>query len=158
MVAKITPCLLGLGSNIGDRERFLQEAWKLIGEIPEVNLLQISSYYVTDPVGGPLNQEKFLNAVGKIETNLKPQVLLCRLQRIERDLGRLRMVHWGPRTIDIDILLFGKSEMNTETLMIPHPRMAERHFVLEPAVEIAPDFPYGHTGLTVQELWNRLKL
>jgi 2-amino-4-hydroxy-6-hydroxymethyldihydropteridine diphosphokinase len=124
---------LGLGSNLGDRAANLAAARERLAPIKRA-----SSIYETEPREMP-NQPWFLNQVIEIETDLFPKQLLARTQKIERDLGRKRTVDKGPRTIDIDILLFGESVIHTAELEIPHPRLAERRFVLEPLAEIAPD-------------------
>ncbi len=126
---------LGLGSNVGDRCRHLHEAVLLLQEHRDIEVEDISSIYETDPVGYT-EQDKFLNLVIKISTNLKPKELLQIMQNIEHLLGRTREIHWGPRTIDLDILLYNQENIETESLIVPHPRMFERAFVLIPLLEI----------------------
>ncbi len=128
---------IGLGSNLGDRAAHIQTAIDLLQEMGTV-ILKCSKIIETDPVGGPA-QNKFLNAVVKIETPLSPFKLLSQCQRIEQRLGRVRDIHHGPRTIDLDILLYDQLLVDTQSLRIPHPRMLERNFVLEPLKEIEPD-------------------
>ena len=141
--------LLGLGSNLGDRQETLLAAWSELGELPEVETVRISRLIETQAVGGPADQPNHLNAVGLIRTTLAPQRLLNVLHDIERRFGRVRTELWGPRTLDLDILLFGDLIVKTGTLTIPHPEMLRRDFVMEPAVEIAPDFVHPETNLSL---------
>jgi len=126
---------LSLGSNLGDRENYLIEAVRKISEIDEIKITKISNIYETEPVGY-LEQGKFLNMALKLYTELKPLKLLEHLQKVENILNRTREIRWGPRTIDIDILMIDDLEINLEELVIPHPRMFERAFVLIPLVEL----------------------
>ncbi len=126
--------LIALGSNLGDREGFLRMGVAGLGRVTA-----LSSVYETDPVGGPDDQGPYLNMVVEIETSLDPFALLRRCQRIEAEAMRQRVVHWGPRTLDVDIIQFDDLTMTSPELEIPHPRFAERRFVLEPLAEIAPD-------------------
>ena len=128
---------IGLGSNLGNREENIEKAILLIEE-NGIKILKRSSIIETDPVGGP-PQGKFLNAVIKVETLLGPLNLLKILQDIESKLGRVREIYQGPRTMDLDILIFGDLIMQTPQLTIPHPRMFEREFVLTPLREIAAE-------------------
>ena len=128
---------VGVGSNSGNREENIEKAFLLMEE-NGIKILKRSSIIETDPVGGPL-QGKFLNAVIKIETRLDPLGLLNLLQGIELKLGRVREIYHGPRTIDLDILMFDDVTMHTPELTIPHPRMFEREFVLMPLREIAAE-------------------
>lgn len=131
---------IALGSNMGDRELNLLRAVAEIGRIAGVRITALSGFYDTDPVG-PVRQENFLNAVAKLETSLSPRSLLDELQRIETGVfRRTREVVWGPRPMDLDILFFGGRVVEEEGLVIPHPRLHERRFVLQPLAEIAPDF------------------
>ncbi len=125
---------IALGSNLGDREAFLRMGVKGLGRVTA-----LSSVYETDPVGGPDDQGPFLNMVVEIETSLDPFALLRRCQRIEAEAMRQRIVHWGPRTLDVDIIQFDDLTMTSPELEVPHPRFAERRFVLEPLAEIAPE-------------------
>lgn len=129
---------LSIGSNIGDREKNLKSAIKLLEKVPEIAIKKISSIYETDPVGFE-EQARFLNAVICISTALSPQKLLSFVQKVEKELGRKREIHWGPRTIDLDILLYNQENIDSEQLMIPHPRMFERGFVMIPLLEIYPN-------------------
>lgn len=144
--------LLAFGANLGDRKRQIETAWGKIGNLPETSLLRLSTLYETEPVGGPKNQEFFQNSAGLIRTTIEPVSLLRFLHEIESQLGRIRAEHWGPRTIDIDLIFYGQSIINTESLIIPHPRMHLRGFVLDPAAEIAPNFLHPALGKTVAEL------
>ena len=128
---------LGLGSNVGDRRAFLAQAVAEMEEF-EIDVRKISSIIETKPVGGPIGQDKYLNAVLECETDLSPEDLLEILQSIEHKLGRVRTVQDGPRTIDIDILLYDELQIKTANLTIPHPRMLNRDFVMIPLKEIAP--------------------
>jgi 2-amino-4-hydroxy-6-hydroxymethyldihydropteridine diphosphokinase len=141
---------LSLGSNLGDREAHLLEALDRL-EAAGIHTLRRSSIYETEPQDLP-NQPWFLNLVVNVETELFPRLLLARAQAIELGMGRRRMVSKGPRPIDIDILLFGNFVIRTRELQVPHPRMSERRFVLEPLNELAPDLPHPVTGKTIREM------
>ncbi len=129
---------LGLGSNLGDRRAAIEAAIARLDALTSTRVLAVSSIIETDPMGFT-DQPRFLNAVAKLETDLLPHDLLDELHDVEDQLGRVRTRRWGPRTIDLDILLYDESVMQTDRLTIPHPRMADRRFVLAPLVEIAPD-------------------
>ncbi|MGE6632296.1 2-amino-4-hydroxy-6-hydroxymethyldihydropteridine diphosphokinase [Bacillus sp. NPDC077027] len=129
---------IALGSNIGKKETYLKEAVKRLHQHPEVQVEAISSIYETAPVGYE-NQDDFLNMAVKISTSLRPMQLLKLTQHIENELGRTRDVRWGPRTADLDILLYNRENIESEQLVIPHPRMYERLFVLVPMSEICPE-------------------
>ncbi len=141
---------LSLGSNLGDRAANIERA---LTRLVEENLLIVkrSSFYETEPVEF-LAQGWFLNIAVEAETELMPRQLLRLIRQIERELGRKRIVRSGPRTIDIDILLFGANIVNAEELEIPHPRMTERRFVLVPMAEIAPALRHPVSRLTMTEL------
>ncbi|MED3782242.1 2-amino-4-hydroxy-6-hydroxymethyldihydropteridine diphosphokinase [Heyndrickxia sporothermodurans] len=128
---------ISMGSNIGDREKNLKDACALLNE-NGVDTVAVSSVYETDPVGYT-DQGKFLNIVVKVETELLPEQLLKKCLEIEKELGRIRDIRWGPRTIDLDILLYNNENIETEHLILPHPRMLERAFVLVPLIEIEPN-------------------
>ena len=128
---------LSLGSNLGDRKAQLQEAVRLLQSNPSISNMKMSSIYETAPVGY-LNQDVFLNLVIRLETSLSPLGLLDICQEIEQALHRERLVRWGPRTVDLDVLLYGQEQVATERLTIPHPRMYERAFVLVPLQELMP--------------------
>jgi 2-amino-4-hydroxy-6-hydroxymethyldihydropteridine diphosphokinase len=129
---------LGLGSNLGDRLDTLQRAVELLDAEPAIGLIRCSRVWETDPVGGP-PQPDFLNVVVRAEVGLEPRELLATCQRVEAALGRVRDVRWGPRTVDIDILLIDALLIDEEDLTVPHPRMHERAFVLMPLLDIEPD-------------------
>jgi 2-amino-4-hydroxy-6-hydroxymethyldihydropteridine diphosphokinase len=142
---------LGLGSNLGDRRANLEAAIEKLA----LDVKRRSSIYETEPRDFR-NQPWFLNQVVEAETDLFPRQLLSHIQKVERDLGRKRTVAKGPRTIDIDILLYGNGVIKTSDLEIPHPRLAERRFVLEPLAELAPDLRHPVTNQSVRELLSRV--
>jgi len=129
---------IGLGSNQQDPVNQLKLAMDHIASIPGVTVCRTSSFYRSKPVG-PQDQPWFINAVSEIETELEAEQLLDELQAIENRQGRVRTQHWGPRTLDLDILLYGKLQLNTERLILPHKEMKHRNFVLAPLAEIAPE-------------------
>ncbi len=126
---------VALGSNLGDREKNIENAVEKIGKLEGTGVIKCSSLYETEPVGY-LDQGRFLNAAAMVMTMLSPLQLLAKLQEIEKELGRTRDIHWGPRTVDIDILLYEDLKMDLPELIIPHPRMTQRGFVLIPLEEI----------------------
>jgi 2-amino-4-hydroxy-6-hydroxymethyldihydropteridine diphosphokinase len=128
--------VIALGSNLGNRELYIDSAVAELAKIIEIT--HLSTNHETDPVGGP-EQPKYLNAIAIAETELDPRELLIVMLEIENKLGRKREVHWGPRTIDLDLIVFGDEIIDSETLVLPHPRAHERKFVLEPWLEIDPD-------------------
>ncbi|MEM9748121.1 MAG: 2-amino-4-hydroxy-6-hydroxymethyldihydropteridine diphosphokinase [Actinomycetota bacterium] len=125
---------VALGSNLGDREGYLRQAIESLG-----NVVAESQVYETAPVGGPDGQGPYLNMVVEVETSLDPYALLRRCQRIEAEAMRQRAVRWGPRTLDVDIVMFDDMTIDSEELTVPHPRFAERRFVLAPLSDIAPE-------------------
>lgn len=126
---------LSLGSNMGNRLEMLKQAVSSLKEHPSIDVLKISSLYETDPVGFT-EQDPFLNMVIYLQTDLSAYELLDACQNIENELNRKREIRWGPRTIDLDILLYNHDEVKTDRLIIPHPRMHERAFVLVPLLEL----------------------
>jgi 2-amino-4-hydroxy-6-hydroxymethyldihydropteridine diphosphokinase len=146
----MTTVYLGLGSNVGSREGNLRQALKFLNGHADA-VQEVSPVYETDPVGFA-DQESFLNCVCRFETELKPKDLLSTIKGIEGLVGRTPTFPNGPREIDIDILLYGDVVMASELLTIPHPRMAERAFVLVPLADIAPDVAHSVSGQTVAEL------
>lgn len=145
---------LALGSNLGSREANLADALSLL-KSPDVRIVRESRVIETDPVG-LLDQPRFLNMVVEVETSFSAKQLLRRCQRIEEVLGRERKEKNGPRTIDLDIILFGKETVSLPGLEIPHPRFRERQFVLGPLVEIAPDAMDPVTGKSARQLFAHL--
>ena len=129
---------LGLGSNLGDKKGYLDQAVKMLGERPDCRVEKLSSYLVTKPYGG-VEQDDFLNACLILKTLLFPEELLERLHEIEQAAHRERIIRWGPRTLDLDILLYDDLILETDDLVIPHPGMHLRDFVLKPLREIAPN-------------------
>jgi len=129
---------LGLGTNLGDRHENMQSALRKLGELPTIELTRISSLYETVPVG-VTDQPDFLNLVAAAQTSLAPQALLDALLHIENQMGRVRTKRWGPRVIDMDLLLYGSEQITLPRLTVPHPRLRERAFVLAPLAEIAPE-------------------
>jgi 2-amino-4-hydroxy-6-hydroxymethyldihydropteridine diphosphokinase len=125
---------LGLGSNLGDRWQFLREA---VAALPDV--VAVSSVYETSPVGGPEGQGPYLNVVVELATDLGPRELLGVARRVEEAAGRERKERWGPRTLDVDVLLVDDLSVDEPDLVVPHPRMWERRFVLAPLADLAPD-------------------
>jgi len=144
---------LGLGSNLGDREGSLRRALALL-ETRGFRITGRSSFYLTEPVGGP-PQPWFLNAAIRGETDLGPEALLEACLAIERDLGRVREVRQGPRTLDVDLLLYGDLVRKTPALTLPHPRLHDRLFVLIPLAEMAPEVRHPVLGLTAAEMRRR---
>jgi 2-amino-4-hydroxy-6-hydroxymethyldihydropteridine diphosphokinase len=143
---------IALGSNLGDRRGLLEGAVAALVATPGVAVKKISSFHETEPVGGPAGQGLFLNAAAVLETTLDPLRLLNVLHEIEQSFGRTRTVHWGERTLDLDLLLFDDQIIDTPELTIPHPRMSVRRFVLEPLAEIAPGVVDPVTNRTIAEL------
>ena len=148
---------IALGSNLGDRELNLLRAVAEVGRLPESRVTALSSFYETSPVGN-VDQDAFYNAVLRLSTRLDARSLLTHLLRIEDEtFNRVRTIHQGPRRIDLDLLLYGGMAINEENLVVPHPRLAERRFVLQPLCEIAPDLLHPLTGKTMCELLASLK-
>lgn len=145
--------LLGIGSNLGDREQNIITALRRLAQNPKIVVKKISSLYETEPVGVK-DQPSFLNAVINIDTTLLPLALLKVCLQIEQCMGRVRSMRWGPRTIDIDILLYKNIAIKSEELCIPHPRMWERNFVLVPLKEVIGDIPI-YQGMTPNELMEK---
>jgi 2-amino-4-hydroxy-6-hydroxymethyldihydropteridine diphosphokinase len=145
---------LSLGSNLGDRSQHLEDAIRLLQQ-PDLTVLRRSSLYETEP-RDLRDQPWFLNLVLEIETALFPMQLLSRIQKVEGRLGRKRLADKGPRTIDIDIVLFGSVVMDTPALTIPHPRVQNRRFVLEPLAELSPDLRHPVTRETYRAMLSRV--
>ena len=146
---------LSLGSNLGDRAAYIERALELLA-VPDLRIVRRSAFYETEPRDLKA-QPWFLNIAAEIETPLFPRQLLSRVEKIEKELGRKRIVDKGPRTIDIDILLFGRFVVDTPDLAIPHRRMHERRFVLEPLAELVPDLRHPIFKKTMRELLASVK-
>lgn len=129
---------IGFGSNLGDRFSYINQALQRLSETEGVSLTQVSALYETEPVGYEA-QDPFLNGVSAIETSLSPNQLLERLQQIEQQVGRQQRRRWGPREIDLDLLIYDQCCINTPELVLPHSELHKRRFVLTPFAEIAPD-------------------
>lgn len=148
---------IALGSNMGDRELNLLRAVAELGRLPKSRVTALSSFYETSPVGN-VDQGSFYNAVARLSTHLDAHSLLTHILRIEDEsFGRVRTIHQGPRRMDLDLLLYGDGVINEADLVIPHPRLTERRFVLQPLCEIAPDLLLPLNGKTVHELLGSLK-
>ena|SRR3989338_56751 len=132
---QVVLCYIGIGSNLGDRQKNIEDAVRRLKETDGINVRKISPIYETDPVDGP-KQPKYLNGVIEIETTLEPSALLVTAQRIEDQLGRKRDIRDGPRTIDLDILTYGDKKIDEPGLKIPHPEMDKREFVQKPLKDI----------------------
>lgn len=148
--------LIGLGSNLGNRQQMLDRAVARLAREPNIRPVAQSRPFDTAPVGGPPGQGRFLNGALLLETALEPEALLAVLQRIERELGRRQTGRWGPRPLDLDLLLYDRLVLETPALVVPHPRMAWRRFVLEPAAEVAGGMVHPTTGWTVARLLGHL--
>ena len=146
-------CYLSVGSNLGDRAEYIRQAIEYVGASDKIQLKSVSSLYETPPWGN-INQPSFLNGAFSLVSTISPQELLGLCQSVEQSLGRVRHEHWGPRTIDIDLLYIDGIKLNTPELVLPHPYMLERAFVLVPLVEIAPDLLID--GPSVKEHLNKL--
>ncbi len=152
MTAAAVRALLGLGSNLGDRDANIRAALDVLARDGAVRVLSVSALRTTAPVGGP-PQPDYRNAAALVETALAPDALLAATQRAEATVGRTPGgERWGPRVVDVDILLYGDAVVATESLRVPHPRMAERRFVLEPAADVAPQMRHPLLGRSVSEL------
>lgn len=137
---------IGLGANLGDRERTIRAAVERLGADPEIEVVAVSTLRETEPVGY-VAQPRFLNGAAALQTGLAPRELLARLLAVEQELGRTRDgPRFGPRTIDLDLLLHGEAVLEERGLVVPHPRLAERRFVLEPLAELDPDLEVPGRG------------
>jgi len=149
-------CLISLGSNLGNRQENLDAAVARLAAHPQIKVLARSKWRETAPVGGPAGQGNFFNGALKLETSLAPHELLECLQQIEDQLGRRRAERWGPRTIDLDLLLYDELVLTTPTLVVPHPRLAWRRFVLEPAAEAGGSMIHPTIGWSIARLVEHL--
>ncbi|MBP5620545.1 MAG: 2-amino-4-hydroxy-6-hydroxymethyldihydropteridine diphosphokinase [Thermoguttaceae bacterium] len=143
--------IVAFGANMGDVKGSIKKALFLLGKVERVTVLKVSSVWRTLPVGGPANQPEYFNGAVLIKSNLSPYSLLEELQTIEYKLMRVRRERWGPRTMDLDLVLYGDLVVNTSELTLPHPRAYWRHFVLDPVCEIASELVLPTTGLTFDE-------
>lgn len=141
---------VGVGSNLGDRWARLALAARLLRATPRVALVRASRVWDAAPLGPP--QPRYLNAVLELETELPPRQLLDALRRVERAAGRVRRLRWGPRTLDLDLLLYADQSLRVPGLTVPHPAITSRRFVLAPLAELCPDTVVPGTGATVAEL------
>jgi len=147
---------IALGSNQGDRELNLLRAVAELGKLPSSKVTGLSSFYETSPVG-VVSQPAFVNAVLRLSTGLSPEALFAQLLRIENEVfKRKRLIHWGPRIIDLDLLFYGSQVIVSEQLTVPHPRICERRFVLQPLHDVAPDLMHP-CGKSVAELLQALQ-
>ena len=141
---------VGLGSNLGDRAAYLLLGLSALSRLPETRLLRLSPVYETDPVGPP--QPPYLNMVAELETELSPKGLLAEMLRVEKALGRERRERWGPRTLDLDLLLYGDLVLEEAGLSVPHPSLHERAFVLVPLLDLLPEGRHPLLGQSFAEL------
>ena len=146
---------IATGSNMGDKKAYLDEAVEKLKNHPYCKVVKVSDYITTEPYGG-VEQDVFLNGALEIKTLLYPEELLALLNRIEAEAGRERTIHWGPRILDLDILFYDDQLIQDERLIIPHPFVDERAFVLAPLADIAPDFVHPQSGETVVQMLARV--
>lgn len=147
---------IGFGSNIGDRLAFIRNALRRLSETEGISLQRVSSVYETDPVGFAA-QAPFLNGAARLATDLSPRLLLRTLKAVETAIGRKHRIRWGPREIDLDLLIYGDVCLQSEALTLPHPEMHRRGFVLVPLAEIAPHLVHPTLHTPIRELRNRLE-
>ncbi len=147
---------IGVGANQGDRKAQCVRAVAALAAADRITVTAVSSWYETEPVG-PVPQGDFINGVVAVETDLPAAELLALCLSIEQGMGRQRTVRWGPRTIDLDLLLYGDRVICEDQLTVPHPEMASRAFVMLPLAEIAPDLTHPLNGLTMAEMAARLR-
>lgn len=150
------PAYIALGANLGNREENIRSALLRLEKTPGIRVLRVSSLLENPAVGGPAGSPSFLNAAVAIETTLGSHALLHRLLDIERELGRVRRTRWEPRPIDLDLLLYGDQIISSQELVVPHPLMHERRFVLQPLAEIAPDVVHPALQMSVGGLLESL--
>ncbi len=152
----VAECLISIGSNLGNRSRTIDSALAELQANPAILLRQVSSRHITPPIGGPPGQGEFVNAAALVETSLPPLELLSVLRTLESQAGRTRHIRWEPRSLDLDLLLYDALVVNDEQLVLPHPRMAFRRFVLAPAAEVAPNMPHPVLGRSIMQLLEHL--
>ena len=148
---------IGLGSNLGDCPAMLERAVEELRAEDALRVGKVSSWYWTEAVGGPSPQAKHLNGVLEVVTSLGADELLAKLLSIEKLLGRKRQQHWGPRCIDLDLLLYGQEVIKERNLEVPHRLMHERGFVLRGLAQIAPDVKHPLLGMTAEQMWQRIR-
>lgn len=146
---------IALGSNLGDRAKYIADALDQLKHSEGVRVLAVSELLENPAVGGPENAPAFLNAAAELQTTLDPHALLYRLMEIEKNLGRRRRIKWEPRPIDLDLLLYGDQIIDSPALIVPHPLMQQRRFVLQPLAEIAADRVHPVLRMTMTELLAR---
>lgn len=149
-----TDCLIAVGSNLGDRLEHLRAGVAAIDALPDVRVTAVSALYETAPVGGPDQQGSYLNGALRAETTRDAANLLAELHKIEAERNRVRRIRWGPRTLDLDLLVHGDTVSDTEELQVPHPRQHERRFVLVPVCDIAANVVHPVIGRTMVSLLN----
>jgi 2-amino-4-hydroxy-6-hydroxymethyldihydropteridine diphosphokinase len=152
----MSTCLIGLGSNLGNRREIIEQAIEKLHRCPGIQDVRASSLLQTAPIGGPADQAPYINAAATFDTSLQPQALLETLRQIENQAGRTRNETWGPRMLDLDLLLYGEVVLSTPALTLPHPRMAWRRFVLEPAAEVAGQMRHPVIGWSIARLLEHL--
>lgn len=151
----MTTVYIGIGSNLGDRQKNCLQAVERMDRMSGCRMMGCSDWFLTKPVGVK-DQEWYVNGVASLTTDISPQDLLKRLLKIEADMGRIRKERWGPRNIDLDILLYGQEIIHESDVNIPHPRMYLRRFVLEPMNQLAPDLIHPELRLTMKALLEKL--
>lgn len=150
------PAYVALGANLGDRAGNIRSALGKLHETPGVEVTTVSQLYENPAVGGAPDAPDFLNAAARLETTLGSHALLKRLLEVERELGRVRRERWEPRAIDLDLILYGNQIISSQELIVPHPLMHERRFVLQPLAEIAPDAVHPTLQMTIKGLLDNL--
>jgi 2-amino-4-hydroxy-6-hydroxymethyldihydropteridine diphosphokinase len=143
---------IALGANVGDRGENIRLALEKLKETPGVEITRVSALLENPAIGGPVDSPPFINAAAEVSTSLPADMLLARLLEIEQEMGRVRREKWGPRPIDLDLLLYGDQVLDMPGLTVPHPLMHKRRFVLSPLVEIAPDAVHPVFQWTIEEL------
>ncbi len=151
-------CYIGFGSNIEPRIKSINHAVKRLSSHDQIDVVKMSTMIETPAVGGPTRQNDYFNGAAQIQTTLSPHELLLVLLQIENDMGRVRLEKWGPRIIDLDLLLYGDEIVDLPELKIPHPLMHERSFVLSPMAEIAPHVIHPVLSLTMQTLLEQMEV
>jgi len=151
-----TTAYIALGSNLGDRAANLEFAVARLRHTPGIEVIRISSSLENPAIGGPDDSPPFLNAAVEIRTTIAPHALLKRLLEIERELGRTRRQKWEPRTIDLDLLLYGDQILSSQELIVPHPLMHERRFVIQPLAEIAPNVVHPTLEIPISMIMDNL--